>query len=529
VGSRQGRLDYLAEVSAGLRDMLRAPRLGNPTEVIRSGIENREKNFLDLVRRVIFSNPENPFHRMFQIAGCAFDDLSHSVARDGLDSTLAALHRGGVWLSHDEFKLKKPIVRSNQTIPADETSFRNPLEAGGIAGSSGGSRSKGTKFRVSTAARVYREAYDRLAIDEFGLAQRRYALLKPILPAVDGMANMVRAVRLGCRVDAWFSPVAPTADSAHYRYATYALVGMARMYGTRLPWPVHLPRNDFSPVARWISSRQAEGLKTVLSSYASPAVRVAAAAAELRLSLDGALFLVGGETLTTAKRAVIESAGAQVFTRYSISEFGAIGHACRHMTTGDSVHLFSDTVAAIGYRREAPFSNAALDSLLFTSLHLHAPHVLINVEMDDSGVLEPAPDCGCVYAKSGFTTVIRDISSFGKLTGHGVTLVGTDILRIIEHALPARFGGSATDYQLLEYDGADQAKLALRVSRRINLTSVGEVKDCFLSELRGQFGGQLASRLWRDANAIEVIHQDPVPTARGKILPLHLLGPDKHE
>jgi hypothetical protein len=517
------RLGHFTRTAAGFRDLLRTPPLNNPVALIRERLENRAKSFLDLARRVIFADPANPYYQMLRLAGCAYDDLVEAVNRSGVEATLASLHRNGVYLAHDEFKLKRPIVRSNRQIAADERSFQNPLVRRGVAGSSGGSRSTGTKIRTSTEACLVREAYDRIAIREFGLDHRRLVVLKPILPATDGLLNLARYSRLGCTPDRWFSPIARSVDSAHYRWATYSLVALARAHGVRIPKPLDLPPNDFSPVACWIAERRRQGIRSVVLSYASPAVRVAAAAAELGLPLDGTLFLVGGETLTSAKRRVIESAGAQVFPRYSITEFGAIGHACRQMNSGNSVHLFGDSVAAIVYRRTAPFSDVPVDSLLFTSLSTSAPAVLINAEMDDCGVLTQA-SCDCAYAELGFTTAVRDISSFGKLTGHGVTLVGTDIVRILEEVLPSRFGGSATDYQLVETDGADQAKLTLRIARRVPLSSVDDVKSCFLRELRAYFGGEIASRLWRDAGAVGVVRDDPIPTGRGKILPLHLLG-----
>jgi hypothetical protein len=185
--------------------------------------------------------------------------------------------------------------------------------------------------------------------------------------------------------------------------------------------------------------------------------------------------------------------------------------------------LFTDAVAAINYRRLAPLSGVEVESLLFTTLLPYAPHVLINAEMDDSGVLEKT-SCDCTYAAAGFTTLIRDIHSFGKMTGYGVTLVGTGIVRILEEVLPRRFGGCATDYQLVEWDGRDQTRVTLRVGHRVPVSSLAAVRDCFLRELRAFNSGQLASRIWRDAQAIEVVHEDPVATARGKILPLHLLG-----
>jgi hypothetical protein len=113
------------------------------------------------------------------------------------------------------------------------------------------------------------------------------------------------------------------------------------------------------------------------------------------------------------------------------------------------------------------------------------------------------------------------------LTGHGMTLVGTDIVRILEEVLPGKFGGSATDYQLVEGEASDQTKLTLRVSRRVELASLEDVKGCFLQELRVYFGGETASRLLRDAGAMEVLHEDPIATGRGKVLSLHLLGSGK--
>lgn len=519
------RIRYFAGAASGFRDIVRAPRLRNADDLIRASLANRHENFLELMRRVVFADPSHPYRQMFEIAGCSYADLDAGVRRDGIESTLALLRQNGVYLAHDEFKLKQPIVRSNRVIAAHDASFRNPLSTGRFVSWSGGSRSAGTSVNASTTARLYREAYDALTIDEFDLAQRQYVLLKPILPAIDGLLNLARASRLGCAIDRWFSPIVASPDSTHYRAATYSLIAMARIYGLQLPWPSHLSPNDFSPVVRAIAERRRQRLRVMVRTYTSPAVRVAAAAREMGLAIEGTLFLVGGETLTDAKRAAIESAGAEVFPHYAITELGSIGHGCRQMTTGNAVHLNADSLAAISYCRQAPLSGNQVNSLLFTTLQLHAPFVFINVEMDDCGTLGREPSCACRYARLGFTTVIRDISSFGKLTGHGVTLVGTDVLRILEHALPARFGGTATDYQLVEHDGAHQARITLRVSRRVPIASVSDVKDRFLAELRSCHGGQIAYRLWQHAGAVEVVHEDPVVTDRGKVLPLHVLGP----
>ena len=517
------KLGYYARMASGLHALLRTRPPADPDGMIRSQMENRAEHFLELVRRVVFSNPANPYYQMFQLAGCSYQDLAEAVRRDGLEATLAALDRQGVYLSHDEFKGKKPIVRSNREIAATPRSFRNPLVKEGIETSSGGSRSSGTRVRKSAAQRVHGEAYAVLYRREFGLADRRQMQVRSILPAADGILNCVRSSRLGFPVEKWFSTFAKAVDSTHYQMATHCLVRLARLYGEQVPFPTYMPPDDFSPAAEWIARRNREGVACSATGQASSAVRVAAAATERGLDIRGTLFLVAGETLTDAKRRVIEEAGAEVFTRYVVTEIGPIGCACRQMTTGNCVHLYHDSVAVINHRRVAPLSGTEVDALLFTTLLPFAALVLINVDMDDAGILEPAT-CDCTFSRAGFSTRIRDIFSYGKLTGQGVTLVGTDVLRILEEVLPARFGGGPTDYQLVEQDGDRQARIILRVSRRVPLPSPEAVRDCFLRELRQFQGGTGAMRIWRNTQAVEVLHEDPLVTARGKVLPLHLLG-----
>ena len=518
-----GKLGYYTRMASGLYALLRTPPHADPDSVIRHQLENRERHFLELARCAIFANPANPYHQMFQLAGCGYEDLAEAVRRDGLESTLAALHRQGVYLSHDEFKGKRPILRCGREIPATPASFRNPLVKGGIETTSGGSRSGGTTTPNSRSQRVHGEAYRTLDIREFSLAGRQRIQLKPILPAGDGLLAPISYSRLGCPLEKWFSTYSKSLDSMHYQVATRAMVALARLWGEKVPFPAFLPPNDFLPVAEWISSRRRQGQAVAVTCHPSPAVRVAVAAAEKGLDIGGTLFQVGGETVTEPKRRTIEATGAEVFTRYGITEIGPVGYACRQMTAGNSVHLFHDSVAVINHRRVAPLSGAEVDALLFTTLLPFAGMVLINVDMDDAGILEQGA-CDCTFSRAGFTTRIRDVFSYGKLTGQGVTLVGTDILRVLEEVLPARFGGGPLDYQLVEEDAPHQARILLRVSRRVSLPSPEAVRDCFLSELRRFQGGTGALRIWRSTGALEVVHEDPLVTRTGKVLPLHLLG-----
>jgi hypothetical protein len=514
---------HYSRMALGIYKFLRTTPHPDPEAVIRHQLENRETIFLDTARKVIFSNPRNPYYEMFGLAGCSFGDLERAVRKDGLESTLAGLHRQGVHLTHDEFKGKAPIVRSGRHIPARTSDFRNPLYRGLIDSRSSGSRSKGTATSKSIEDQLYREAHERLRDREFRTEGHAQIEVKPVLPSIIGLRSCMEAHRRGRRVERWFAVGGGLRDSGHYRWMTLGMVGLANLLGARVPLPTYLPPNDFAPVAEWIARRRAAGVPCMATGFSSSAVRIVAAALDRGLDIRGTLFWVGGEALTDAKRSVIESAGVAVYPRYGMSEIGPVGYACRQMTAGNCVHLCRDRLAVISHRRRAPFSDVEVNALLFTTLLPFAPHVLINAEMGDSGVIEPA-HCDCLFTRLGFTEQVRDISSFGKLTGQGMTLVGTDIVRILEEALPARLGGSPGDYQLVEHEGGAQTQLTLRISPRAGISDPAKAKECFLREIRQLYGGTLAARTWSHAEGVDVTIAEPLATTTGKVLLLHLSG-----
>jgi hypothetical protein len=514
---------YYSRMALGIYRFLRTKPHPDPEAVIRHQLENREGIFLDTTRRVIFANPRNPYHEMFRLAGCAFEDLEHAVNKDGLEATLAVLHRQGVFLTHDEFKGKAPIVRAGRHIPARTSDFRNPLYTGLTESSSSGSRSKGTKTPQSTEYRLYREARSLFRDRGLGLGGFARVELKPILPSGAGLWAGLRARREGHKVERWYAVGGTLRDSGHYRWLTHGMVRLGNLLGSEAPLPTYLPPNDFAPVSEWIARRRLKGGACLVNSFTSSAVRVAAAAMDKGLDIRGTLFLVGGEALSDAKRAVIERTGAEVYPCYALTEVGLVGHACRQMKTGNCVHLFHDSLAVISHHRRAPLSDTEVNSLLFTSLLPFAPLVLINAEMDDNAVIEPSR-CECMFSRFGFTQQVRDISSFGKLTGQGMTLVGTDVVRILEEVLPAQMGGGPGDYQLVEHEGSSQTQLTLRVSPRVRVSSAEKIRGCFLNELRKYYGGTLAVRTWSHAEGVDVVIAEPFSTITGKVLPLHLLA-----
>ena len=517
-------IKFYSKMAWGIRQFLRTPPIADPEAHIRHNLARREDNFLALVERGIFQHSPSPYNEMFRLAGCTFGDLQNEVRRAGLEPTLRRLRENGVYVTHDEFKAKTPIVRSGREIPSHDASFRNPQVANALSeGISSGSRSKGTRSPRAIGRLLEREVHFKIRNKEFDLAKRIRIELKPILPSGTGLGPGQRSHREGHPVEKWFAVGGGLRDSGHYRFVTHCLVRWTRLLGAPAPLPTYLAPNDFSVVAEYIARRRREGALAAVHAFPSPAVRVAAAAIELGLDISGTLFFVGGEALTDAKRETIQRAGAEVYPFYPISEVGPIGSSCRQMNNGNCVHFFEDNVAAFVHRRVARLSGAEVNALQFTSLLKHCPHVLVNAEMDDAGIIGPAQcDHTCAYSRLGLTKQVSEIFSFGKLTGQGMTLVGTDLLKILEVILPARFGGAPGDYQLVEREGDAQTQVTLRVNPRIQ-AAPEKIRECFLRELKTFYGGSLASRMWSHAEGIEVVLGQPFATRTGKIHALHLL------
>jgi hypothetical protein len=158
----------------------------------------------------------------------------------------------------------------------------------------------------------------------------------------------------------------------------------------------------------------------------------------------------------------------------------------------------------------------------FTTLLPTAPKLMLNVESDDYGLIESRP-CGCLLESYGFTEHLRHIRSFRKLTGEGVTLVDGEMIRVLEEVLPARFGGSPLDYQLLEEEDENGfTRLSLLVSPEIEIAEETAVIRVVLEALaQGSASAVLAQAIWSQAETLRVRRMKPILTSRGKLMPLH--------
>jgi hypothetical protein len=175
-------------------------------------------------------------------------------------------------------------------------------------------------------------------------------------------------------------------------------------------------------------------------------------------------------------------------------------------------------------QRERTFDGEVVGALFCSTVHVAEPKVMVNVELGDASDMGERA-CGCPFERLGFRQRLRGIRSYEKLTSEGMHFVGSDLLRLLEEVLPARFGGTATDYQLVEDEGADGlARVSLVVSPRVGAIDEGRLVATALEGLGAAAGGAAVEMagIWRAARTLGVVRREPYTTSAAKILPLHL-------
>jgi hypothetical protein len=233
---------------------------------------------------------------------------------------------------------------------------------------------------------------------------------------------------------------------------------------------------------------------------------------------------MGGEPTTGARRAVVEHAGAVALPRMGATETDILAYACARPSDADDMHFFDDRHALIQPGRDRSRAPLPPDAMLLTSLLPTAPIVLFNVSLGDQAVCSTRA-CGCGLERDGWSTHIRQVRSFEKLTVGGTNLLDTDLLRVLEEVLPARFGGHPTDYQLVERldDDRGRPEVRLVVSPSVGPLDTALVGDVFLDSIWGGSGADRVLELqWRAGSVLRVVRETPQRTASGKILHLHL-------
>ena len=521
----QDDLRMFARFPAAIRPLARQPlTLAGARDAIRQRMDQREERFLALAQRSIYGHPSSPYLALLQLAGCEYGDLRDRVRQRGLEPTLRELRRQGVYVDYEEFKGRRPIVRFGQEIQVSASDFRNPAAPGDYDTQTGGSTGAATSVPVNVEYMMARAPYLLVTLDAHGLMGAPSASWGGILPH-SGIGSVMRQAYVGQAIEKWFSPVGWRDSNQWIKYgaATCYLVFWLRFRGMPVPFPQVVRVDQALTVARWVASAVRTHGRCVLHCQLSRAIRVCIAAEEAGLDLRGAAFKGAGEAPTSAKLAHLERAGVHYVSQYGMTEAGSVGGGCARPLEGSDVHLFKDAYVLFPHPIEVPGAGTTVPAFNLTTLHPTAPKVMLNTQVDDYGVVEER-NCGCELESYGYTTHLRQIRSYGKLTGEGVSLVGSEMVRILEEVLPARFGGTSQDYQLLEEeDQQGFTRLFLMVHPRLGSLDEPQMVGVVLEALRQSSPmADTARGVWARAETLQVRRAAPIWTQRGKLMPLHM-------
>ena len=340
------------------------------------------------------------------------------------------------------------------------------------------------------------------------------------------MRSLLRYAKVGLRPEKQFMTVGLRLNRESFKYILllYATLLATRLAGHRLHRPVVAQVGEAGKVARWLASKVAAGTPAVFGCHTAGAVRICLAAEEQGLDLTGTLFLLGGEPYTPAKARMLARAGATATVRYAMGETSMIGVSCATREDIDDVHLLEAKVAMI-HREHITPAGDTVQALIYTTVLSSNPKLLLNLYSGDYATVTHR-ECSCFLGDMGMTTHLSTIRSYEKLTGDGVTFIGSQLFNLVEDILPRRFGGSLQDYQLVEEE-SDQGitRLSIVVAPGVGQVDEAAVIRCVLENLEATHhggGGALMAEIWRQGQTLRVVRRAPDERG-GKVAPLRLL------
>jgi hypothetical protein len=432
-----------------------------------------------------------------------------------------------VYVTFEEFKGRKPIVRGTTTIEVADRDFDNPFARHDLTLTTGGTTGQATGVHQDLDYIAALSTLHMLMLDAWGVLDAPAVVWSEILPGVGMRFSLLRAC-FGSQNDTWYSNRGWMDSRSWPKYGLATLYSLfwVRMMGGRIQVPQIVRLDRAIVVARRIRALIDEHGQCMLYCNVSRALRVALAALDAGVDLTGLTIRVGGEPATSGKVRRIRATGARVMPAYGSIEAGAIGLGCPNPAEIDHMHLASDAVALVTHPLVLEGTGTTVHAFNLTSLLDASPKVMFNYQIDDDGVVEER-NCGCPLYAAGYTTSLHTIRSYSKLLVEGVTLIGTEIQQVLEEVLPTRFGGTPLDYQLMDADDANGlTRMHLLVSPRLSIADPQDIVRVFLQAVRAASPrGDACGGTWEEAGTVHVVRQEPVLSPRGKFLPLYIRRP----
>jgi hypothetical protein len=373
------------------------------------------------------------------------------------------------------------------------------------------------------AVGVFLEAHD--------LLTHRHAAYEPMAANVSGGIHFLLMMgRLGVPFERWFVrpvPVQSWLEGAYCRITANELALVGSWFGPGFARPEVVAAGDLVRIVQWVEDSWRDGRLTCIRTVASNASRIARVAIEAGRSLAGCTFVASGEPLTTAKRRVIQQAGAKVTVVWGYEPGPVyVGFGCANPAHGDEMHILRHTLAVIEHPEPiVEAGGEAIRPLLFTTLYPTAAKLQLNVSNGDHAVLSERA-CGCALHEAGLTLHVHNVGSFEKLTSEGLAYSYDDLFELLETTLPDAFGGGPGDYQLLEEEGVGgQTYITLLVDPAAGPIDETRLLERLGAELaKGSRGNRFMVGVWKQAETLRLRREPPIASSRGKILPLRVAG-----
>ena len=491
--------------------------------IIKQRVERRCGDFLLIIKKCIYDQPKSPYLRLLQNAGCEYGDIQNLVAETGVEGALHTLYRNGVYFTSKELRGECETVRGNVRFIMSHQKIQNPFAKRHIPVRSSGSRSRGTHIVRSLDYASDNVLQWIVSADAHNIFSTEKAVW--MVPGGITLNLLIKLSLFGPPPVRWFSQLDPHSQVLSFRYRLSSrLLGFSgRLAGVPMPGPEFVSVEDPLPVIDWIKDQIERGRTAHLYTLASSAVRLAQRAVEAGIDLRGAYFTISGEPVTKARLETIKCSGTVVTPAMGCVETGSIGIGCLLPAAPDDLHLAKDLHAVIQPGNSVNRTDLRSQSLLFSSLRLSSPLVLLNVSVGDLATLEQR-SCGCPLGDLGLDTHLYNIRSFEKLTSGGMAFQDSEVIRILEEELPERFGGGPTDYQFLEEENENGTpQLRLYVHPALGPLDENKIKKAFLEIIgKGSGADKITALLWEGGDMLTVERAAPKKTATGKIQHLHI-------
>jgi hypothetical protein len=208
--------------------------------IVGARLARREEAFLDCARRATFPRRKSPYARLLRWAGCGVDDLARLVRSEGLEGGLAALADCGVYLTYDELKGEREVVRGSLRFTTCPREVANSMCRTHLIVFTSGSSDIPTLIGRSLDDRTHSAA-------SFAVAARAHGVHDPVhVVWISGPNYALGYAPLGQPVIGWFNPassLSPIALAGQRFIAAFAWLrpgrGSTQFDDARPAWSIH--------------------------------------------------------------------------------------------------------------------------------------------------------------------------------------------------------------------------------------------------------------------------------------------------